>query len=119
LKKRITPHKPDGALQSCSYFKTGALNHSATLPLQQYQSLSGRKIKNRHNKVGPDTFLETSALAFASRETGSPCWSQHQRRLCYETRLSTLRDVNCGFYCAKDEFTGDETLVSHLPDGGR
>jgi hypothetical protein len=27
-------------------FKTGALNHSATLPLQRYQSLSRRKIKN-------------------------------------------------------------------------
>ena len=27
-------------------FKTGALNHSATLPLQRYQPLSGQKIKN-------------------------------------------------------------------------
>jgi hypothetical protein len=27
-------------------FKTGALNHSATLPLQRHQALSGQEIKN-------------------------------------------------------------------------
>jgi hypothetical protein len=35
-----------GTLAGTPVFKTGALNHSATLPLQRYQSLSGWKIKN-------------------------------------------------------------------------
>ena len=35
------------------YFKTGALNHSATLPSLSDQALGGRKIKNGLAK-GPD-----------------------------------------------------------------
>ena len=35
-----------GTLAGTPVFKTGALNHSATLPSLRHQSLSGRKIKN-------------------------------------------------------------------------
>jgi hypothetical protein len=35
-----------GTLAGTPVFKTGALNHSATLPAQAHQSLSGTKIKN-------------------------------------------------------------------------
>lgn len=35
-----------GTLAGTPVFKTGALNHSATLPLQRYQALRGQEIKN-------------------------------------------------------------------------
>jgi hypothetical protein len=35
-----------GTLSGTPVFKTGALNHSATLPLLRDQALSGQKIKN-------------------------------------------------------------------------
>ena len=35
-----------GTLAGTPVFKTGALNHSATLPLWRYQALRGREIKN-------------------------------------------------------------------------
>jgi hypothetical protein len=35
-----------GTLAGTPVFKTGALNHSATLPLLRHQSLGGGKIKN-------------------------------------------------------------------------
>ena len=41
-----------GTLAGTPVFKTGALNHSATLPLQRYQPLSGRKIKNGLDQTG-------------------------------------------------------------------
>jgi hypothetical protein len=34
-------------VQRHTLFKTGALNHSATLPLQRYQSLTDRNINNK------------------------------------------------------------------------
>ena len=42
-----------GTLAGTPVFKTGALNHSATLPLQRHQALRRRKIKNAVNKSGP------------------------------------------------------------------
>jgi hypothetical protein len=36
-----------GTLAGTPVFKTGALNHSATLPLQRLQSFNGPKLKNR------------------------------------------------------------------------
>src|ERR1700684_3305413 len=41
-----------GTLAGTPVFKTGALNHSSTLPLQRYQPLSGRKIKNGLDQTG-------------------------------------------------------------------
>jgi hypothetical protein len=38
--------KTDPAERLRVYFKTGALNHSATLPSLRHQSFSGSKIKN-------------------------------------------------------------------------
>jgi hypothetical protein len=50
-----------GTLAGTPVFKTGALNHSATLPSQRYQSLSRLKIKNRL-RTGPN--LAPMPLAF-------------------------------------------------------
>ena len=49
------------AVRYLANFKTGALNHSATLPSQRYQSLSRLKIKNRL-RTGPN--LAPMPLAF-------------------------------------------------------
>src|SRR3954464_15727604 len=54
-----------GTLAGTPVFKTGALNHSATLPMLRHQPLSSRKIKNgREQKwfwpqLGPKTHYIT------------------------------------------------------------
>src|ERR1700688_4210987 len=52
-----------GTLAGTPVFKTGALNHSATLPLQRHQSLSGRKIKNG-SAAGPNSGPTLSPVVF-------------------------------------------------------
>jgi hypothetical protein len=56
-------------------FKTGALNHSATLPLQQHQSPGGPKIKNglaTWAQFGPKRFR----LIYPSRRKSNRCKSE-------------------------------------------
>ena len=60
-----------GTLAGTPVFKTGALNHSATLPFQRQQALSKREIKN-DLRTGPnvDPRLQVSRKRAAGRDRG-------------------------------------------------
>jgi hypothetical protein len=74
-----------GTLAGTPVFKTGALNHSATLPLQQHQSPGGPKIKNglantngsQSRRSGPlrtvqEEVAQTDETGIALNEAPSP-----------------------------------------------
>src|SRR5829696_7549772 len=58
-----------GTLAGTPVFKTGALNHSATLPLLRHQPLSSREIKNSREQkwfwpqLGPKVLQDPRKLA--------------------------------------------------------
>jgi hypothetical protein len=66
----------DAAQHRFANFKTGALNHSATLPSQRHQSLSARKIKN--------------SLAMAPKLDPSALWGFKPSLISTQRRLFSL-----------------------------
>src|SRR5580704_19427479 len=71
-----------GALAGTPVFKTGALNHSATLPWLRHQSLSGGKIKNR-STTGPnlDPIPKPQGLRSVGRAGQARSWAGLPGRL--------------------------------------
>jgi hypothetical protein len=84
-----------GTLAGTPVFKTGALNHSATLPLQRHQSLGGPKIKNglaTWTQFGPKRFR----LIYLHRRE-----SNHVNR---RSVMSALSSVGAGMLPQRQHF---------------
>jgi hypothetical protein len=82
-----------GTLAGTPVFKTGALNHSATLPMARHQAFGGGKIKNGRNRIAPGPQVRaqpSSHLAEFAKRRGP-------RLRCSGYRSGLLqRIVDCG-----------------------